>query len=178
MSKSRKDFTGEDFSGADLRGVNFAGLILRDAKFFRTKLERANFYRTHLEGANFYNADLKGANFTQASVDPGSSSKGVDFSHTNIQGAVFTRSVLCNANFTQACAGLNPFWCFFIIVVSLAFSLLSGFTSAVFTTFILHYFFLSPNQSIPCPKSKTFCFNVTDYWALVSRFNYKYPDNY
>jgi len=154
LSKSRKDFTGEDFSGVDFRGVNFAGLILRDTKFIRTKLEGANFTKTKLEGANFYNADLKGANFTQASVDPGSSSKGVDFSHTNIQGAVFTRSVLCNANFTQACAGLNPFWCLFIIVVSLACCLLSGFTSAVFTTFILHYFFLSPNQSLPFPNQK------------------------
>jgi uncharacterized protein YjbI with pentapeptide repeats len=154
LNKSRKDFTGEDFSGADFREVNFAGLILHNAKFIGTKLERANFTKTKLEGAKFNGADLKGANFTQASVDLGSSSKGVDFSNTNIQGAIFNRAVLCNANFTKACIGLNPWWCLFVIFVSLAFCLLSGFTSAVFTTFVLHYFFLSPNQPLPFPNQK------------------------
>lgn len=144
MSKFKLDYTGADFSGADLRGADLTGLTLRDANFTKAKLE----------GAKFNNADIQGANFTQASVDPGSSSKGVNFSNTKIQGAVFSKAVLCNANFTQTCAGLDRWWCLFVIVVSLAACMLSGFTSAVFTTFILHYFFLAPEQTLPFPNQK------------------------
>ncbi|HAX79117.1 MAG TPA: hypothetical protein DCY88_25645 [Cyanobacteria bacterium UBA11372] len=144
LSKFKLDYTGADFSGADLRGADLTGLTLRDANFNRTKLE----------GAKFNNADLKGANFSRASVDPDSSSKGVDFSNTKIQGADFSKTVLFNANFTQTCAGLDRWWCLFVIVFSLAACMLSGFTSAVFTTFILHYFFLAPHQTLPIPNQK------------------------
>ncbi len=154
------DYTGADFSGADGRGVDFAGLTLHNANFTGAKLTRAKFTRAKLTGAKFNNAVLKGADFTGASVDTQLSSqlnslvKPLDFSNAQLQGAIFTRAVLCHANFTRAHAELPNWWGAIVIVVSGLVCLLSGFTSAIAITFALHYFFLSPRQTLPVPDQK------------------------
>ena len=169
------DYTDADFSGADGRGVDFAGLTLRNANFTGAKLTGANFTRAKLTGAKFNNAVLKGADFTGVSVDTkvssqlNSSIKPVDFSNAQLQGATFTRAILCHVNFTRAHAELPSWWRVVVIVASGLVCLVSGFTSAIATTFVLHYCFLTPRQTLPVPDQKpsTFLSLFIGIWSIV-----------
>ena len=154
------DYTEADFSGADGRGVDFTGLTLCNADFTRAKLIGAKFARAKLTGAKFNYANLKGADFTGALVNTqipdrsDSSSKNLSFSNAKLQGATFTKAVLRDANFTQVQTGSVRLWNWFVIAISVVACLISGFTSAVATTFALHYFVFTPRQTLPLPDQK------------------------
>ncbi len=74
--------------------------------------------------ADYSGQNLRGRNFRGKNLEFG------NFSYADIRSADFTGANLKGANFSHAKAGLKKRWATFLVLVSLAFSGLSGFLSA------------------------------------------------
>jgi uncharacterized protein YjbI with pentapeptide repeats len=88
-----------------------------------------NFSNQNLQGRNFRGQDLRGANFTGA----------------DIRGAEFVDAQLQGADFSEAKAGLQRRSMIGQIVIAFTLSIVFNFTSTIFNTIVLAYFF-SPSM--------------------------------
>ncbi|MDZ8139693.1 MAG: pentapeptide repeat-containing protein [Nostoc sp. DedQUE04] len=98
---------------------------------------------------DFSNQNLRGRSFK------GQNLEGANFSGANIRGADFSSANLTRANFSNAKAGLKLIWIFFLLILSLAISSLSGFTSAIILNFNI-YFWLSKKL----PAVVVICYSI------------------
>jgi uncharacterized protein YjbI with pentapeptide repeats len=96
---------------------------------YTSKAMPADYSGQNLRGRNFKGKNLEGANFSGA----------------DIRSANFTGANLKGANFSHAKAGLQRRWATFLMVVSLAFSGLSGFLSA-FAGFVVAALIFHPEK--------------------------------
>ncbi len=166
LSKEQ-DYSGVHFRGSIGIGVDFSGLNLCDTDFRGAKLQGANFQRAKIKGANFEAAKLQGANFQGATVvidkladnleaihKSEALERNLNFSQAKIQGTNFQRATLFGANFTKAESGIPNWWKLVVIFCSFFVCLFAGFTSAIASTFTIHYFWFSPKQTLPHPDQK------------------------
>lgn len=97
----RRDFSGADFSNADLRGVCFLGATLKDANFHGAQLQDADFTGADLTGACLEGVRADRAGFGKANLSGVSAFEGV-FEHATFIDAKLVSGDFRRANLRQA----------------------------------------------------------------------------
>ncbi|MDR0217520.1 MAG: DUF2169 domain-containing protein [Enterobacteriaceae bacterium] len=101
---SGMDFTGADLSDMDLRGANFSGALLESACFNHCQLDNADFSQAMLARAEMGHVSLIGAKFDKANLILAkcehSDFSAASFNETQLQEALFDHCQFSQAMFT------------------------------------------------------------------------------
>jgi uncharacterized protein YjbI with pentapeptide repeats len=106
------DFSGVNFSVADLSGSDFSNCIMDRTDLSIARLTNARFTNTRMEVANLSMVDCSNADFSGASASmvnfTSCIAENTNFSNANLVNADFFNSILRNANFNGAnTTGIN-----------------------------------------------------------------------
>ncbi|MDA9163414.1 pentapeptide repeat-containing protein, partial [Rickettsiaceae bacterium] len=118
---NRKDFTGLNFTGANLQGTNFAGsdlsncyftganisdaslegALVSDAKFVNTKAQAANLFDANIQDAKFNRADFSRAYMSKSDATNAKIVNESNFDHAIIRDAKWDGVNIDNASFND-----------------------------------------------------------------------------
>ncbi|WP_340608871.1 DUF2169 family type VI secretion system accessory protein [Xenorhabdus bharatensis] len=102
---SGMDFTGADLSNMDLRGANFSRALLESACFNHSQLDKADFSEAMLARAEFCHTSLSGVKLDKANLALAkceqSDFSNTDFKEVQLQEALFDHCQFSHATFTD-----------------------------------------------------------------------------